>query len=152
MHNRGRSIKSYSPLLSNVSPCRNKMAFWRKIFCFWVQEFFRTHTFQVAFFRFSARIQFSRPTDVEKGQRLFFIFAKRQIAFLTSKEGQGAILTFKKRQGAFLTFKKGQGEFFTSKKKRAGRCALRKTWNMNTKNFPINQFCAWKFEKFNGEI
>ena len=39
------------------------------------------------------------------------------------EKGQGAILTFKRRQGAFFTFKKG-----------AGRSALRKTQNMNTKH------------------
>ena len=81
MHNRSRGIKSYSPLLLNVSPCRNKMAFWRKICCFWVQEFFRTHTFHVEFGRNPA---FSPYRWWEKG-RAYFSFLKKAGCFLTSK-------------------------------------------------------------------
>ena len=81
-----------------------------------MQEFFQTHTFQVAFSDFRQKSSFLALLIVEKGQRLFFISEKRQGAFLTSTKGHGGILTFKRRQGAFLTFKK-----------RAGRGALRKT-------------------------
>ena len=141
MHNRGRSIKSYLPLLSNVSPCRNRMAFWRKICSFWVQEFFWTHTFQVAFSDFQQESSFLTLLMVKKGQGLFFISEKRQSAFITSKKGQGAILTFKRRQGAILTFKKRQGAFLTFRKRQgafltfkkgqgAAPSEKRKTWTL----------------------
>ena len=39
MHNRGRGIKSYSDFSKNVSPSTNKVTFWCKICCSWVQEF-----------------------------------------------------------------------------------------------------------------
>ena len=81
-----------------------------------MQEFFRTHTFQVAFPDFQQESTFLTLLMVEKEQGLFFISEKRQGAFLTSKKGQGASLTFKRRQGAFFNFKK-----------RAGRSALRNT-------------------------
>ena len=135
-HNRGRDIKSYSDLLINVSPSRNKMAFWRKICCFRVQEFYRTHTFQAEFYDFRQESSFLALLKVGKGQGLFFIFEKGQGAFLTSKKGQGAILIFNRRQGAFLTSKKRQGAILTFKrrqgaffnfKKGAGRGALRNT-------------------------
>ena len=126
MHNRGCDIKSYSPLLLNVSPCKNKMVFWRKICCFWVQEFSRTHTFQVAFYDFWQESNFLTSLMVGKGQGLFFIFEKGQVTFLTSKKGQGAILTSKKRQGTFLTFKKRQGAFLTLKKGRVHFWLLKK--------------------------
>ena len=121
MHNRGRCIKSYSPLLLNVSPCRNKMAFWCKICCFWMYEFFRMFTFQVAFSDFRQESSFLALLMVEKGQGLFFISEKSQCAFLTSKKGQGTILTFIKGRVHVWLLKKGQG---------AAPAEKRKTWTL----------------------
>ena len=47
-----------------------------------VQEFFRVHTFQVAFSDFQQESSFLALLMVVKGQRLFFIFDKRQGSFL----------------------------------------------------------------------
>ena len=123
-HNSGRDLKSYSLLLINFSPSRNKMAFWRKICCFWVQEFSRTHTFQVTFYNFCQESSFLTPLIVEKGQVLFFIFEKGQGEILTPKKGQGAILTFWKKLGTFLTF------FYKRIRTRQGAAPSenRKTW------------------------
>ena len=92
-----------------------------------MQELFRTHTFQVAFSNFRQESSLLALLMVEKGQGLFFIFEKKQGAFLTSKKGQGLFFIFEKRQGAFLisergqggilTFKRRQGTFLTFKKK-----------------------------------
>ena len=108
MHNSSRGIKSYSPLLLNVSPFRNKMAFWRKVCCFWAQEFSRTHTFQIAFYGFWQESSFLALLIVEKKQGLFFNPEKGLGAFLTSKKEQDAILTLKKGRVHFWLLKKGR--------------------------------------------
>ena len=89
MHNRGREIKSYSPLLLNFCPCRNEMVFWRKICCFWAQEFSQAHTLQIEFYDFRQESSFLALLMMGKGQGLFFISEIGQGAFLTSKKGQG---------------------------------------------------------------
>ena len=115
MHNRSRGIKSYPPLLLNASPCRNKMMFWDKICCLWMQEFSQMHTFQVAFCDFWQECSFLTLLMVGKRQGLFFISEKGQSAFLTSKKGQGAMLTFKKGRVYFWLLNKGQGVATTEK-------------------------------------
>ena len=62
-----------------------------------MQEFYRTHTFQVEFYDFQQEFSSLVQLMVGKGQDLFFISEKGQDVFLTPKKGQNAILTFKKR-------------------------------------------------------
>ena len=83
-----RSIKSYSPLLSNVSPCRIKMLFWHKICCFWVQEFFQTHTFFYAGHYFDLK---------KKGREHFWLLEKGRAHFWLLKKGQGAAPSEKRK-------------------------------------------------------
>ena len=82
------------------------MAFCRKIWSYGVQEFFRTHTFQVAFYDFRLESEFLALLMVGKGQDLFFTSEKGHYAFLTSKKGQGTNLALKKKAGHIFYFLK----------------------------------------------
>ena len=157
MYNRGHEIKSYSPLLLNVTPCRNKMTFWYKICCFWAQEFFWAHTFQVEFYDFRQESSFLILLMVRKGQGFFFISEKGQGAFLISKKQQGAILIFEKRQGIFSTFekkarrifdfwKKGRAYFWLLKKRQGAAPSEKfQTWTLfKTQLVVKNSVQGWK--------
>ena len=126
------AIISYSPLLLNVSPCRNKMAFWCKICCFWEQEFFRTHTFQAAFSDFRQDSSFFAYWWWKKGRACFSFLRKGRVHFWLLKKGRAQFWLLKEGRGHFWLLRKGQG---------AAPSEKRKTWTLCTIHKPEKVMC-----------
>ena len=97
IHNCGRVIKSYSDLLINVSPSRNKMAFWHIICCFWVQEFSES-----IFFKHNFSIFRRNPAFLP-----CWWWKKAKTYFSLLKKGQGAAQSEKPKKWTLLNFVKG---------------------------------------------
>ena len=112
VHSHTHGIKSYSPLLLNVSSCRNKMAFWRKICYFLSTEIFSGAFFSSRILRFSAGIHLSHPSNGGKKGRAYLLFLKK---------GRAPFWFLNKGKVHFWLFKKGQGSALSEK---------RKTWTL----------------------
>ena len=90
-YNRGSYIKSYWGPSINVSPFRNKMAFWCKIHCFWVQEFFK-HIFLIAFHNFCQESSFLALLMVRKKGNAYFLLLKMgRVNFWLLKKRKGMV-------------------------------------------------------------
>ena len=100
MHNCSHSIKSYSPVLWNVSPFKNKIVFWQIMMFLRARIFLDTH-FSIRISQFLAGILFSHPVNGRKKAECIFHFLKKKVGgrtwfLLLKKRGRQDVVPFEK--------------------------------------------------------